>query len=98
MTDPDQAAFAAHFEAHRRRLRVHCYRMTGSLDDAEELVQETFLRAWRARAGFEGRAEISTWLHRIATNACLDALERRPARVLPQDVVRAVSPDDEPRA
>lgn len=79
-------------------LRVHCYRMTGSLDDAEDMVQETFLRAWRSRASFEGRAELSTWLFRIATNACLDALERARPRVLPQDVVRAVSPDDEPRA
>lgn len=96
--DPERAAFAAALEEHRRRLRVHCYRMTGSFDDAEDLVQETFLRAWRAREGFEGRAQLSTWLHRIATNACLDALERRPARVLPQDVVRAVKPDDEPRA
>jgi RNA polymerase sigma-70 factor (ECF subfamily) len=98
VTDPEQAAFAAQCEAHRRMLRVHCYRMTGSFDDAEDLVQETFLRAWRAREGFEGRAQLSTWLHRIATNVCLDALEHRPARVLPQDVVPAVAPDDEPRA
>ena len=98
MTELDQAAFAAACEAHRRALRVHCYRMSGSFDDAEDLVQETFLRAWRARASFEGRARLSTWLHRIATNVCLDALERRPARVLPQDVVPAVAPDDEPRA
>ncbi len=79
-------------------LRVHCYRMTGSFEEAEDLVQETFLRAWRGRAGFEGRAQLSTWLFRIATNVCLDALEHARARVLPQDVVRAVSPDDEPRA
>ena len=72
--------------------------MTGSFDDAEDLVQETFLRAWRARERFEGRAQLSTWLHRIATNVCLDALEHRPARVLPQDVVPAVAPTDEPRA
>jgi RNA polymerase sigma-70 factor (ECF subfamily) len=91
-------AFAAECETHRRALRVHCYRMTGSFDDAEDLVQETLLRAWRARDSFEGRAKLSTWLHRIATNVCLDALERRPTRVLPQDVVRAVAPDDEPRA
>ena len=98
MSGADEAAFAAECEAYRRRLRLHCYRMTGSVDDADDLVQETLLRAWRARAGFEGRAQLSTWLHRIATNVCLDALERRPARVLPQDVVRAVAPDDEPRA
>jgi RNA polymerase sigma-70 factor (ECF subfamily) len=94
----EQAAFAAQCEPHRRALRVHCYRMVGSFDEAEDLVQETFLRAWRARATFEGRAQFSTWLHRIATNVCLDLLERRPRRLLPQDVVPAVSPTDEPRA
>jgi RNA polymerase sigma-70 factor (ECF subfamily) len=94
----DQAAFAAECEAYRRALRVHCYRMTGSFDEAEDLVQETFLRAWRSRESFEGRARLSTWLHRIATNVCLDALAHRPARVLPQDVVPAVAPTDEPRA
>lgn len=79
-------------------LLVHCYRMAGAVDEAEDLVQETFLRAWRSRASFEGRAQLSTWLHRIATNVCLDALANRASRVLPQDVVRAVDPDDEPRA
>jgi RNA polymerase sigma-70 factor, ECF subfamily len=98
VTDPEQAAFAEGCEEHRRMLRVHCYRMTGSFDDAEDLVQETFLRAWRAREGFEGRAQLSTWLFRIATNVCLDTLEHRRPRVLPQDVVRAVAPNDEPRA
>lgn len=91
-------AFAADLEAHRAVLRAHCYRMSGSVDEAEDLVQETFLRAWRSRTTFEGRAQIRTWLYRIATNTCLDALARRPARVLPQDVVRAVAPDDEPRS
>jgi RNA polymerase sigma-70 factor (ECF subfamily) len=95
---PEHAAFAAECEAHRRQLRLHCYRMTGSFDDAEDLVQETFLRAWRAREGFEGRARLSTWLHRIATNVCLDALEHRAARVLPPDIVPAVAADDEPRS
>lgn len=98
VSDWEQVEFAAEFEVHRRRLRVHCYRMTGSFDEAEDLVQETFLRAWRSRATFEGKARRSTWLHRIATNVCLDALEKRPARVLPQDVVPAVAPSDEPRA
>ncbi|MBV8756598.1 MAG: RNA polymerase subunit sigma-70 [Deltaproteobacteria bacterium] len=95
MTDDE---LTAHFEAQRRALRTHCYRMTGSADDAEELVQETLLRAWRARDSFDGRAKVSTWLYRIATNVCLDVLDKRPARVLPMDVVRAVAPDDEPRA
>jgi RNA polymerase sigma-70 factor (ECF subfamily) len=98
VTTESDAAFAAECEGHRRALRVHCYRMTGSFDEAEDLVQETMLRAWRARESFEGRSQLSTWLHRIATNVCLDALEHRPARVLPQDVVRAVAPDDEPRS
>jgi RNA polymerase sigma-70 factor, ECF subfamily len=89
----DQAAFAATVERYRPQLRVHCYRMLGSFDDAEDLVQETFLRAWRARASFEGRALVRTWLYRIATNACLNALERAPRRVLPQDISRPVTVD-----
>lgn len=75
----DESAFAALTEAHRREIRAHCYRMTGSYDDAEDLVQETFLRAWRARDGYQGRAGARTWLYRIATNACLD-FQRRTAR------------------
>ncbi|MEU6252286.1 sigma-70 family RNA polymerase sigma factor [Streptomyces sp. NPDC047043] len=74
-----EADFATLTESHRREIQVHCYRMTGSYDDAEDLVQETFLRAWRARDGFEGRAGARTWLYRIATNACLD-FQRRTAR------------------
>jgi RNA polymerase sigma-70 factor, ECF subfamily len=76
----DEAEFAALFERHRRELQVHCYRMLGSLQDAEDLLQETFLRAWRNRERFEGRASFRTWLYRIATNACLDALARRRAQ------------------
>jgi RNA polymerase sigma-70 factor (ECF subfamily) len=60
--------------------------MLGSFDEAEDLVQETLLRAWRGRAGFDGRAQVTTWLHRIATNACLTALARRPRRVMPPDL------------
>ena len=74
----DEAAFGALVERHRRELHVHCYRMLGSFEDAEDLVQETFLRAWRKRRSFEGRSSFRAWLYRIATNACLDALERRP--------------------
>src|ERR671918_418918 len=82
----EQSAFAAVVERHRGELQVHCYRMTGSLEDAEDLVQETLLRAWRGRAEFEGRSLFRTWLYRIATNLCLNALERQPRRVLPNQL------------
>ena len=75
--------FTALFERHRRELHVHCYRMLGSLEDAEDLVQETFLKAWRKRQTSRGPASIRAWLYRIATNTCLDALERQPRRVMP---------------
>src|SRR3712207_7158919 len=87
----DEPAFTALVEPYRRQLLVHCYRMLGSVDDAEDLVQETLLRAWRGRASFEGRSLLRTWLYRIATNACLNALERTPRRVLPQDVAPPVT-------
>jgi RNA polymerase sigma-70 factor (ECF subfamily) len=74
----DQAAFAELTERYRRELRLHCYRMLGSFEESEDLVQETFLRAWRRRSSFEGRSTFRTWLYAIATNACLDALKRRP--------------------
>ncbi|WP_206790501.1 RNA polymerase subunit sigma-70 [Amycolatopsis sp. MtRt-6] len=79
-------------ERHRREIQVHCYRMLGSLADAEDLTQETFLRAWKGRDGFEGRASVRTWLYRIATNACLDVLARRPRRVLPDQLGPAGEP------
>ena len=82
----DQLAFQILTEPHRRALHLHSYRMLGSFHDAEDMVQETFLRAWRGLPSFEGRASIRHWLYRIATNACLNALASRgrTGRVLPE--------------
>jgi RNA polymerase sigma-70 factor (ECF subfamily) len=91
-TAGDEAAFAALAERYRRELQVHCYRMLGSFLDAEDLVQETLLRAWRSRAQFQGRSSFRAWLYRIATNACLDALASNARRVLPYQVAPAADP------
>jgi RNA polymerase sigma-70 factor, ECF subfamily len=81
----DKGAFSDSFERHRRELQLHCYRMLGSYEESEDMVQETFLRAWRKRDDFSGEdaASFRAWLYRIATNACLDALRTRKRRVLP---------------
>ena len=79
----DQQAFGSLAESYRAELRAHCYRMLGSLQEAEELVQETFWRAWSRRETYEGRAGFRAWLYKIATNLCIDALRRKPRRSLP---------------
>ena len=89
--EPDR--FTAETERFRRELLAHCYRMVGSAHDAEDLVQETYLRAWRSYAGFEGRASVRSWLYTIATNVCLTALAPRRIRMLPSGLA---GPDDGP--
>src|SRR5881396_1521660 len=76
-------AFLADAQRYRRELLAHCYRMTGSLHDAEDLVQETYLRAWKSYKNFQGKSSVRTWLYRIATNTCLTALDSRQRRPLP---------------
>jgi RNA polymerase sigma-70 factor (ECF subfamily) len=73
-------AFSELTDNHRRELQAHCYQMVRSVEDSEDMVQETFLRAWRSRHTYEGRSSPRTWLYRIATNVCMDALERRSRR------------------
>ncbi|MEV4516523.1 sigma-70 family RNA polymerase sigma factor [Dactylosporangium sp. NPDC049525] len=80
MLNLDETMFAQLAENHRYELQVHCYRMLGSFDDSEDLVQETFLRAWRKRDTYEGRSSVRSWLYRIATNACLDFLAQHARR------------------
>lgn len=77
LDEVDEATFSGLAQRHRRELHVHCYRMLGSFDDAEDAVQETLLRAWRRRETFAGRSTFRAWLYRIATNACLDLLAKR---------------------
>jgi RNA polymerase sigma-70 factor (ECF subfamily) len=81
----DKRTYVDQLEPHRRELHAHCYRMLGSVHDAEDAVQETLLKAWRAIERFEGRSSVRSWLYTIATNVCLRMIERRPARVLPID-------------
>jgi RNA polymerase sigma-70 factor (TIGR02960 family) len=76
----DHSGFAALAERHRRELHVHCYRMLASFDEAEDAVQETFLKAWRGRSGFDGGSQFRAWLYRIATNVCLDMLRHSSRR------------------
>jgi RNA polymerase sigma-70 factor (ECF subfamily) len=86
----DEEAFRALAEPHRRELQLHCYRILGSVHDAEDMVQETFLAAWRSLEAFEGRASVRSWLYRIATNRCLNALRARSRR--PREVPAMADP------
>src|SRR5881392_1881753 len=91
----DQDAYRRLVEPYRAELHAHCYRMLGSVQDAEDALQDALLRAWRAMPRFEGRSSLRTWLYRIATNSCLRLIERRPRRVLPIDYGPAADPHDE---
>jgi RNA polymerase sigma-70 factor (ECF subfamily) len=94
--DGDQDAFPRLVEPYRGELHAHCYRMVGSVHDAEDALQETMLRAWRGLARFEGRSSLRSWLYTIATNTSLNLIAKRPARVLPIDYAPATDPHDGP--
>src|SRR3954463_9229787 len=88
-TPADEATYRRLVEPHRSELLAHCYRMLGSVQDAEDALQDALLRAWRGLPGFEGRSSLRSWLYRIAPTACLDKIARRPKRVLPFDYTGA---------
>src|SRR5438093_4689519 len=92
----DERAFEKLVAPYRAELQAHCYRMLGSLQDAEDALQDASLNAWRGLPGFEGRSSLRSWLYKIATNASLKAIERRPKRVLPIDYGPAADPHDGP--
>jgi RNA polymerase sigma-70 factor, ECF subfamily len=92
----DEDAFRRLLETYRGELHAHCYRMLGSVHDAEDALQDASLRAWRGLARFEGRSSLRSWLYKIATNSCLNAIARRPKRVLPLDYGPPSDPHDEP--
>ena len=88
----DQGAFEQLIEPYRRELLVHCYRILGSFEDAEDMLQETFVRVWKRLDSFEGRSSLRAWFYKIATNACLDALDSRRVRGLPRELYASGDP------
>ena len=92
----DEDAYRRLVEPHRGELHAHCYRMLGSVHDAEDALQEALLRAWRGLSRFEGRSSLRSWLYTIATNTSLNAIEKRPKRVLPVDYGPSADPHDGP--
>src|SRR6476619_2591275 len=96
MTTSSTDARVQELEQYRGELHAHCYRMLGSVHDAEDALQETLLRAWRGLSGFEGRSSLRSWLYRIATNSSLTMIDKRPKRVLPIDYAPAADPHGGP--
>jgi len=94
----DEDAYRRLVEPRHAELHAHCYRMLGSVHDAEDALQDALLRAWRGLPRFEGRSSLRSWLYRIATNTCLDAVARRPQRMLPIDHAPAADPHQGPGA
>src|SRR5436305_9753843 len=90
----DQHAFERLITPYRRELLVHCYRFLGSLEDAEDTLQEALLRAWRGLASFEGRSTLRAWLYRITTNTALDVLRGRPRRLMPSATHAPANPGE----
>src|SRR6266480_6749083 len=92
----DERAYGQLVESYRGELHAHCYRMLGSVHDAEDALQDALLRAWRGLAKFEGRSSLRSWLYTISTNTCLNLIARRPKRVLPIDYAPASDPHQGP--
>ena len=93
--DGDEAAYQSLIEPHRGELHAHCYRMLGSVHDAEDSLQDALLRAWRGLPRFDGRSSLRSWLYRIATNTSLDTIAKRKKRMLPYEYSEAANPADE---